>query len=159
MSKRQLCKQINGCTNVDLTVAQASNRRLHKRQIDDCTSAKLAVVQASIRRLHNRQFDGCTSVDSTIVLTSIGRLQKCWLDECTSVDSMVAQSSNQRLHNRRINGYKRRIDGYIDYFKKSIKIFRCPFSATITITVLSCYLLLSCIWLFYQGIWIKRHPK
>ena len=33
------------------------------------------------------------------------------IDGCTSVESTVAQVSNRRLNERRIDGYKRRIDG------------------------------------------------
>ena len=62
-------------------------------------------------------------IKSTAAQALARRFHKRQFDGCTSVDSTIVK--------RRIDGYNCRIDGYIDYFKKSIRIFRCPFSATV----------------------------
>ena len=98
------------------------NKHFYKRQIGECTSVESTVVQASIRRLHKRRFDDCTNVDSTIAQASI--------DGCIRVKSTIVQTSNRRLDKRQIDNCTS-IDGSIDYFKKSVKICRCPFSATV----------------------------
>ena len=107
------------------------NRRLYKLRTDGYTSVESTVGQASIWRLHKRWFDDYASLESTIVLTSNQmvaqtsnrQLYKSRIDGCTSVDSKVAQASIWRLR-------RRRIDGYIDYFKKkSIKNIKYPFIA------------------------------
>ena len=103
-------------SRIKWTVAQPLNQRLCKRQIDDCTSVESTFVQASNRRLYKRWIDGCISVDSTVAQTLIQRLQ--------ALNRRLYKRQNQRLD-------QRRIEGYIDYFKKSIKIFRCSFSATV----------------------------
>ena len=54
-------------TSAKLTIAQASNQRLHECRIVSYTSLDSAVAQALIRRLHKRWFDDYASVKSTIV--------------------------------------------------------------------------------------------
>ena len=61
-------------------------------------------------------------IKSTAAQALARRFHKRQFDGCTSVDSTIVK--------RRIDGYNCRIDGYIDYFKKSIRIFS-PFSATV----------------------------
>ena len=82
------------------------------------------IVQGSNRHLCNRRIDACTNIDSTVSQASIRLLYKCWLDGCTSVELTIVQVSNRRsqLSNRWL---------YWLFWKKSIKIFRCPFSATV----------------------------
>ena len=42
----------NGCTNVESTIVQESNRRLHKCRFEGCTSINLTIAQASNWRLY-----------------------------------------------------------------------------------------------------------
>ena len=98
------------------------NKHFYKRQIGECTSVESTVVQASIRRSHKRRFDDCTNVDSTIAEASI--------DGCIRVESTIVPTSNRRLDKRQIDDCTS-IGGSIDYFKKCVKICRCPFSATV----------------------------
>ena len=116
--------------SVETTAIQA-NRRLYKRRFDDCTSVDSTVVRAPIRRLHKRRIDVCTRVQLAILQASIWQFRKRRFDGCTSVVLTVVQALDQQLNKRRIDGYNRRIDSYNNYFKKGIKIFRCPFTATV----------------------------
>ena len=70
------------------------------------------------------------NVKTTVMKALIRRLHERRLNHCTNIDLTVGQASNCWLYTRWMNCYNRRIESYIDYFLKSIKIFRCPFSAT-----------------------------
>ena len=106
-----------------------SNQRLQNHPFDSFPSVESTVVLVSIS-LYMRQINTYTNVNSTIAKALIRRLHKCRFDGCASVQSTIVQASNRRSYKRRIDGYNLQIDGYIDYFKKTIKIFRCPFNAT-----------------------------
>ena len=88
-----------------------------------CARVGSTPVQPSNRRLWNRRIDACINIDSTVSQALIRLLYNCWLDGCTSVESTIVQVSNRRsqLSNRWL---------FWLFWKKSIKIFRCPFSAT-----------------------------
>ena len=73
------------------------------------------VAQASIRQLHKRRFDGCASDELTVAQTSNRWLHKGQFDDCTSEAGISVVSAV-----------------ILVILKKSIKIFRCPFSATVT---------------------------
>ena len=90
------------------------------------SSIKSTVVQPLNWQMCKRRIENCASVESTIVQASNRRLYKRRIDYCTSVESTVVQASNQRLN-------KRQIDGFFHYYKKSIKICRCSFNATLKI--------------------------
>ena len=75
--------------SVELAIAQASNRRLHKCWFDRHTRVDSTIAQASIQQLCKHQIDDCTSVELT-----------CWI----TVEAMIVRASNRRLQssNRRL---------------------------------------------------------
>lgn len=77
--------------------------------------------------MHKSRFSDCTSVDLTVVQASNQRLYKHRISSCTSIDLVISQASIVERLNRRIH---RRMEGYIDYIKKSINVFN-PFRAAV----------------------------
>lgn len=152
LNRRSNKRWINGLTKVESKVVltsnrqlQMSNRRLHwlffKKGINIFRCSFSATVMfamflsLSLEWNKKRRIDNCTDVESRIAQVSIKclpqasnrrlhkRLDKRQIDDCISVKLTIVKHW--------IDGYSRQINGYIYYCKKSIKTFRCPFSATV----------------------------